>query len=106
MRTGSQSVFQFIPKVVFLFNLHLSKQVRTDSSYVGKIVRRPIRLVVILPGIKPGSVVTPLALRCSALDHCAPWELKIALNICDVLVCLLLVFVFTIDHSIIIMSYF
>ena len=29
------------------------------------------RLVVIQPGIKPGSVVKPLALRCSALDRCA-----------------------------------
>uniref|UniRef100_A0A4W5PMY3 Translocase of outer mitochondrial membrane 20 n=1 Tax=Hucho hucho TaxID=62062 RepID=A0A4W5PMY3_9TELE len=26
------------------------------------------------PGIEPGSVVTPLALRCSALDRCATWE--------------------------------
>jgi hypothetical protein len=29
---------------------------------------------VIQPGIEPGSVVTPLALRCSALDHCATWS--------------------------------
>ena len=32
------------------------------------------RLVVIQPGIKPGSVVTPLALICSALDCCATRE--------------------------------
>jgi hypothetical protein len=30
--------------------------------------------VVIQPGIKLGSVVTPLALRCSALDRCATRE--------------------------------
>ena len=32
--------------------------------------------VVIQPGIEPGSVVTPLTLRCSALDavHCATRE--------------------------------
>ena len=32
--------------------------------------------VVIQPGIGPGSVVTPLALRCSALDRCdtQEWE--------------------------------
>ena len=29
---------------------------------------------VIQPGIKPGSEVTPLVLRCSALDHCATQE--------------------------------
>ena len=29
------------------------------------------RPVVIQPGIEPESLVTPLALRCSALDHCA-----------------------------------
>ena len=29
------------------------------------------RSVVIQPGIEPGSVVTPLALRCSALDRSA-----------------------------------
>ena len=29
------------------------------------------RTVEIQPGIKPGSVVTPLALRCSALNRCA-----------------------------------
>ena len=29
------------------------------------------RPVVIQPGIVPGSVVTPLALRCSGLDRCA-----------------------------------
>ena len=34
----------------------------------GPIVRRQ---VVIQPGIKPRSVVMPLALRCSALDRCA-----------------------------------
>ena len=34
-------------------------------------------LVVIQPGIEPGSVVTPLALRCSALDPCAIWEIRI-----------------------------
>ena len=27
--------------------------------------------IVIQPGIEPGSVVMPLALRCSALDRCA-----------------------------------
>ena len=32
------------------------------------------RLAVIQPGIEPGSVVTPLALRCSALDCCATRE--------------------------------
>uniref|UniRef100_A0A673ZT80 RAB3A interacting protein like 1 n=1 Tax=Salmo trutta TaxID=8032 RepID=A0A673ZT80_SALTR len=32
------------------------------------------RLVVIQPGIEPGSVVTPLALSCSALDRCATRE--------------------------------
>ena len=32
------------------------------------------RPVVIQPGIEPGSVVTPLALRCSALDRCATRE--------------------------------
>ena len=30
--------------------------------------------VVIQPGIEPGSVVMPLALRCSALDRCATRE--------------------------------
>jgi hypothetical protein len=30
--------------------------------------------VVIQPGIKPGSVVTPLALRCHAVDRCATRE--------------------------------
>ena len=29
---------------------------------------------VIQPGFKPGTVGTPLALRCSALDHCATRE--------------------------------
>jgi hypothetical protein len=29
------------------------------------------QLVVIQPRIEPGSIVTPLALRCSALDCCA-----------------------------------
>ena len=33
------------------------------------------RPVVIQPGIKPGSVVTPLALRGRALDRCATREL-------------------------------
>ena len=33
------------------------------------------RLVVIQPGIKLGSVVTPLALRCSALDRCTTREI-------------------------------
>ena len=32
------------------------------------------RPVVKQPGIEPGSVVTPLALRCSALDRCATRE--------------------------------
>ena len=32
------------------------------------------RPVVIQSGIEPGTVVTPLALRCSALDHCATQE--------------------------------
>ena len=32
------------------------------------------RPVVIQPGIEPGSVVTPLALRCSAYDRCATLE--------------------------------
>ena len=32
------------------------------------------RPVVIQPGIEPGPVVTPLALRCSALDRCATRE--------------------------------
>jgi hypothetical protein len=35
------------------------------------------RLVVIQPGIEPGSVVMPLALGCSALDHCATGEPQI-----------------------------
>ena len=26
------------------------------------------------PGIEPGSVVMPQALRCSALDRCTTWE--------------------------------
>ena len=34
------------------------------------------RLDVIETGIEPGTVVTPLALRCSALDRCATRELK------------------------------
>jgi hypothetical protein len=33
--------------------------------------------VVIQPGIKPGSVVTLLALRCSAVDCCATREPKL-----------------------------
>jgi hypothetical protein len=32
------------------------------------------RLVVMQPGIKPGSVLTPLELICSALDRCATCE--------------------------------
>ncbi|XP_052351626.1 ankyrin repeat and SOCS box protein 2-like [Oncorhynchus keta] len=32
---------------------------------------------VIQPGFKPGTVVSPLALRCSALDHCATREPQI-----------------------------
>jgi hypothetical protein len=32
------------------------------------------RPVAILPGIEPGSVVTPLALRCSTLDRCTTRE--------------------------------
>ena len=36
------------------------------------------RPVVIQPGNEPGSVVTPLALRSSALDHCATWEHLVA----------------------------
>jgi hypothetical protein len=32
------------------------------------------RLVVTQPGNKPGSVVMPLALQCSALEHCATRE--------------------------------
>ena len=31
--------------------------------------------VVIQPGIEPGSVLTPPALSCSALDHCTTREL-------------------------------
>ena len=30
--------------------------------------------IVIQPGIEPGSVVTPVALRCSALDRCSTRE--------------------------------
>ena len=26
------------------------------------------------PGFEPGTAVTPLALRCSVLDHCTTWE--------------------------------
>jgi hypothetical protein len=33
--------------------------------------------VVIQPGIESGSVATPLALRCNALDRCATREPKI-----------------------------
>ena len=32
------------------------------------------RADVIQPGFKPGTAVTPLALRCSVLDHCATCE--------------------------------
>jgi hypothetical protein len=32
------------------------------------------RPVVIQPGIEPGSIVMPIALRCSAIDHCASRE--------------------------------
>jgi hypothetical protein len=34
------------------------------------------RPVGIQPGIEPGSVVTPLALRCSALDRCVIYILN------------------------------
>jgi hypothetical protein len=34
------------------------------------------RLYVMQPGFEPGTVVTPLALRCSALDLCATREPK------------------------------
>ena len=34
------------------------------------------RPVVIQPGIEPGSLVAPLALRCSALDRCSTQELS------------------------------
>ena len=51
----------------------------------GRIVRRPMELsittVVIQARIEPGSVVTPLALRCSALDHCTTWEPKSVNNV-------------------------
>jgi hypothetical protein len=39
------------------------------------------RPVVIQPGIEPGSVVTPLALRCGALDRCATREPNIVTTI-------------------------
>ena len=35
------------------------------------------RTDVIQPGFEPGIVVTPLALRCSALDRCATRESKL-----------------------------
>ena len=49
-----------------------------DPDDVGPIVFHPMGLQsrqgVIQPGFKPGIVVTPLALRCSALDRCATWQ--------------------------------
>ena len=39
------------------------------------------RPVVIKPGIEPGSVVTPLALKCSALDRCATREPKMTIGV-------------------------
>ena len=41
------------------------------QTMLGQLWAALSRLVVIQPGIEPGSVVKPLALRCSALDCCA-----------------------------------
>jgi hypothetical protein len=41
---------------------------------------------VIQPGIESGSAVTPLALRCSALDRCATRE-PYSMCVCKVCVC-------------------
>jgi hypothetical protein len=50
-------------------------QSNPNPDNAGPIVRCPMGLPLnIGPGIEPGSVVTPLALRCSALDHCATQE--------------------------------
>jgi hypothetical protein len=92
--------------VHFLFNLYFVKSVKNKFLFYNDGLARPnpriitrmtldqlcatlsdsqSQPVVIQPGIEPGSIVTPLALRCSALDRCAtrvnallsccvPWE--------------------------------
>ena len=49
----------------------------TLSQFSAALWDSQSRPVVIQPGIQPESVVTPLALRCSALDRCATRERKI-----------------------------
>ena len=77
--------------VLFLFNLYLTRQVSkntflfTMTAYTGQTRTTLGRLCtalwdsqsrpdVIQPRFEPGTVVMPLALRCSALDRCATRE--------------------------------
>ena len=58
-----------------IFRLRLSIiTLMTLGQVCATLLDSQSRLVVIQPGIKPGSVVTPLAPRCSALDRCATQE--------------------------------
>ena len=72
----------------YLFNLYLTRQVSLEQIliYNDGLPRTRLcqlfavlwdsqsRLDVMQPGFKPGTVATPLALRCSIIDHCATRE--------------------------------
>ena len=63
---------------------------------LGQLCTAQSQPVVIQPGIKPGSVVTPLALRYSALDHCAirePHACRASSNWCSEIECVTLIVV-------------
>ena len=51
------------------------RQPNTDDS--GPIVHCPMELPI-TAGCEPGTIVTPLVLRCSVLDHCSTQESNIA----------------------------
>ena len=66
------------PSEVFYHFYVTSRQVSLRTNSLGQLCAAlwdsQARPVVIQPGIEPGSVVTSLALRCSALDRCATRE--------------------------------
>ena len=53
--------------ITFCLDLH-------EMCFHGRAGAHKPRITIRKPAIEPGTVVTPIALRCSALDRCATWQ--------------------------------
>ena len=65
-----------VKKIIIIYNDGLPQTRTTLGQLCAALWESQSQPVVIQPGIKPGSVVKPLALRCNALDRCATQEPK------------------------------